>query len=187
MAIKLALLRDFIRGAQHATDVFEAEDARKGCALACQYAAYLLKEITQDYRLSAPLLEIYKGFEDLQKEIRPDIFEPKVKRRQKSRTSRREFTIMFAVALLDTLVELGEPLEAAARVVARGVSNWPELADAPVTEITVINWRKQRVFDDELSRHRAGIKEDMLSHRKSARERIRVFLRSGPPSTPKLD
>lgn len=188
MSTKLKLLRQFVDNIRYATYVFENEDAREGCAIACRSAAQLVKELTQNYRLTVPFMEVHEGFQDLiKKEIKPDIFEIKLKSRKRSRTSRREFTIMFAVALLDTLVELGDPLEQAARSVARGVSDWPEFRDAPITNTTLINWRKQRQFSESLSRHRAAIKEDLLSDRKTARIRIQAFLRDRPPVSPKLD
>ncbi len=137
-----------------------------GAIMACHAVAQFIRDAGRAPELAAPLMEMMKGFKDLERGITPPIFSVNSEPLKRDRSSHRKFNQMWAAAIMEISMGGDEGEKVAANRIARSVSKWFVFQNQEVTGTTITNWRK-------------AIKCGSLEERKPF-EAICAELRAGP-------
>jgi hypothetical protein len=95
-----------------------------------------------------PLMDVMKALGSIDKEILPELFDPKIKRgelseRKWSRSPVARETKSLAAACMDALMNRGMGKDEAATRVADYAVRWPRVSKGTITGNTVMNWRDE--------------------------------------------
>jgi hypothetical protein len=171
----------------HASIVYrEKGDAgRTGAGLACQAVARFLAVSHLRPEYAVPFLGIQAALRDLESGVSNELFITDGRDVRRSRSRQRKHLQAFASACLDVLVELGEPLNKAAAVVARNANRWQGEKSPAVTATTVKNWRDAQLGASTAERSAFDrMRKDMIDQPDLWKE-VRDHLRRGPIDVPK--
>jgi hypothetical protein len=174
----LAAFRRFVEDMRAAEFVFENEDDVEGCMIALHAAIRLLA--VRHLPTWRVLAEIHEAFKDLRRGVDPELFSRSAEQRPRSRSGRRKHAQLLAAVCLGWLMDKGDPLDQAARAVARRVNKWAEFSGTDVSHETIRHWRDAALSDqrEQYDRILSELKKDP-----QARKRIEELLGSGPPAS----
>jgi hypothetical protein len=170
--------REFAETLRQAAWIFENEkDGRfSGSIAACRAVARFIRRRGGGAELAGPFGQIAAAFEGLQRGVKPRLFAKKTEpEKKRERSPERKHAQKLAVVVLDVLVKLGDGVDVAARHCARHVGKWPGMGSQGITELTLINWRKQKSIKEREGLLRAILKEP------DPRAEVERLLREGPP------
>ena len=157
----------------------------KEFVLASHAVAWFIAVTHQNPLLAAPLLALRGAILDLEKGITNPIITPGLDEGRRSRSSLKKHAITVAAICLETLVELGDPVDQAASRIARYAGEWRVMGDQPVTATTVKNWRHhQRALPAEQRKAFELMRNDLLTCG-NTRGEIEALLHNGPRGIPK--
>ena len=125
-----------------------------------------------------------KALESVDKEILPELFDPKIKRgqfpeRKWSRSPAARETKSLAAACMDALMKRNMPKDEAAARVARYAVRWPRVSKGTITANTVTNWRDELLQAPSESAERRYF--DGLSRMFSEGPKSKSYLEGSPP------
>ncbi len=157
----------------------------EGAKFACQAVARYIAVRHENPELAVPFFALYYAVGDLQKGIVPELFSIKKIDLERSRSSRKKHIRTSAAVWLEVLIELGEPRQRAAELVARHVNKWSGLGRQKITSTTVINWRNRERALEALERWPFEAFRDGVLDEPDPRKFVEDLLKEGPPSNPK--
>jgi hypothetical protein len=178
--------RELMTGLWYAQELFKSEGdgGLEGAKAACRAVARFVAVRGENPELAGPFLALFGAFQDLEKGIEPELFSRGAPPKERSRSSQRKHVQLFAAAIMEILVRLGETLEDAARLVAAAVDKWPELARQTVTEATITAWRDRcRSVGDPRHQQFLQIRDHILGL-PNPRAEVDRALGQGPPGSP---
>lgn len=184
LSVALTELMENLWYAQH--QFHEKGDAgREGVRIACHAVARFLAVLHVNPELAVPFLATRAALLDLEKGVTNELLSLHSGDTRRSRSASKKHFQAFASALLEVLVELGDPLDTAAAKVARAANNWAGKGSQIIKGTTVRNWRdEQRAGSSDERQSFEAMRKDLLAQ-PDPRKEVDRFLREGPPGIAK--
>jgi hypothetical protein len=178
--------QEFVESLRAAAFVFEKEAYGRftGAPMACRAVARYIFRRGGAAELAGPFLNIAEAFDVLGKGGKPRLFAKKTTpEKERDRSPDRKHSQMLASVYLDVLVKLGDELDIAAAMVARGVNSWPGMSAQKVTSKTVIAWRKGFARIEGRNHEKFVALVEMTLKEANPRQTVDDYLRRGPPGS----
>lgn len=120
----------------YATDLFtkKGDGGHEGAKIACLAIKDFIGVRHENPELAMPFIAIAQAFEDIERDVSPDLFSKNVEQKKRSRSTEHRRLQVLAASLLDILISLdrlaGEPKgrDRLAAFVARHVQKWPGMS-----------------------------------------------------------
>jgi hypothetical protein len=137
-----------------------------------------------------PLIDVISALEGLDREVLPELFDPKIKPgqvpdRKWSRSPAAREIKLVAAACMDAIMKGNVSKNEAAARVADCAIRWPRVSKGTITAHTVTNWRDELLQEPSKSaarRYFEGLSR-MFSEGPKSKSYLKDALRSGPVLT----
>ncbi len=177
---------------EHAAELLQSEDdfGRAGVCHAIHACHSFLHVRGLSGQALKPLIDLVAAFENIDKGVLPELFDPSIKRselseRKWSRSYAASEIKIHAAACMEALMKTGKRKNEAATYVARRTDYWPRVSHGLINANTVTNWRDELLqqSSDNRERKRFEQRSAMFGNGARAKEYLAEALRHGPVQT----
>jgi hypothetical protein len=177
---------------EHAAELLQSQDdyGRSGVVHALHACHSFLHVRGLSGQALKPMIDVIRAFESVDKEVLPELFDPKIKpgqlpNRKWSRSAGARETKVLAAACMDALMDSNLSKNAAAKRVADYAVQWPRVSEGTVTARTITNWRDELLQAPSKSAERKYFEglSRMFSDGPKSKSYLKDALRTGPVFT----